>query len=356
MARRSIKWNRWFTIAAEVAGLAISFYLLLISMRVLYPEQVPCPRSKWFHCQSVLRGEWSHVGPFPVAGLGVVYFLIQLALSIALNKFRRGWAWLKLLVVFCGLLFVAWLRAVEFVWLKGICPWCWAVAGCVLMEAIFVYPLGVPPFPKLRLPARVGTVVGVVVVLIAICTGGAWWLLQREKEALRRELAVAQATPSPTPTPQRTPKIENPREKPSPTPRPNPSRSNSPQQGSVEEGVLPTQEVKLLAKHGWTVVASTESVENYLGKEEPVLLLVFDPQCEECQAFIRGGLETDELAKLPVKLVAVEQSSFYGPLSREVKNVPTLLLVDQDRKIRFKHEGRMSTSALVREIENALGS
>jgi len=360
MARKTLKWNRSLTIAVEVLGLGLSFYLLLISLKIVYPGEVPCPRGKIFHCSTVLRGPWSKVGPIPISLLGVLYYLAHLFLSATWEK-RRVWITrLKIVFVLGGLGYIAWLRAIEFVWLKGLCPWCWAVALSTLVQAFLVYPLASPPLPRGTFWTRVGYVVGGWLILVVLSVGIGAILYTREQIRAREELGVRKQ-PSPgekksatLPKPTAAPIKETVR--PASTATPTPSHKTLPptNDGSVEEGVAITNEVKLLVKHGWTVVASTESVNRYIKEEAPVLLLVFDPWCEECQAFIRGGLETDVIRRQPVKLVAIEQSSLDGPLSSEVQNVPTLFLIDRNKNILFKHVGRMTTDELVRAIDENL--
>lgn len=360
MARKTLRWHRWSTLVVELVGLAVSTYLLLISLKVLYPGNVPCPRGSWFHCHSVLRGEWSKIGPIPISLLGTLYFLAQAFLTVAAEK-RRTWASAtKLAFGIGGLLFLAWLRAVEIVWLRGLCPWCWAVVVCTLVELTLLYPLASPPLPRVGWIHRIGWVVGAFLVAVVVATGLGYFAYERQQRAARHELATvrtrpAEATRSPVPTRvelPRPPAASAPTKAPPVTPK---SKVAPPRnEGSVEEGVPVTNEVKILVKHGWTVVASAQSVEKYIREESPVLLLVFDPWCDECQAFIRGGLESDEIRRQPVKLVAIEQGSLTGKWNSEVTHVPTLLLIDRQGNILFRHEGRMTTNELLAALDRHL--
>lgn len=362
MTRRQLKWPRWTTFCVELLGLGLSLFLVLISFKIIYPTEVPCPRGKLFHCTSVLRGEWSKWGPIPISVLGVVYFLFQSFLT-ALAERHRPWIHrVKIGGAAGALLYLAWLRAVEIVWLKGLCPWCWAVALVTLLEVYLLYPLAMPPLPRLSVGKRVGAIAAVFLASVVVATGFGFWLFEREqthaKRELARELGQKTAVPSTTPVAK---KAANPPDAP---PRvaevkPSPTRAverNSPPQnvGEVEEGVLLTNEIKILVRHGWAVVSSTKSVNRAIEKESPVLLLVFDPFCEECHAFIRGGLESQEIRKLPVKLVAIEQSALEGKLSNEVSHVPCLMLIDRAGNVLFKHEGRMTTPEVVKAVETHL--
>ncbi|MGB9690908.1 MAG: vitamin K epoxide reductase family protein [Candidatus Sumerlaeaceae bacterium] len=360
MARKNVKWLRWLAFVVELAGFAISVYLVLISFRIIYPDTVPCPRGKLFHCASVLRGEWSKIGPVPISVLGALYFLAQAFLTAAAER-SRGWVHsLKVWLCVAGLAFISWLRAVEIVWLKGLCPWCWAVALATFLEAFLVYPLASPPLPRLSWPKRLGYLAAAILVFVIVATVFGFVIFEREQQAARKELSketAAQPTPKPKPTvaPLPTRVTAPPAATQSPQPSPTKGRPGPPSNvGSVEDGVPVTNEIKLLVKHGWTVVASAESVQRYIRNDAPVLLLVFDPWCEECQAFIRGGLESDEIRKQPVKLVAIEQGSLEGRFSAEITHVPTVLLIDRAGNILFKHEGRMPTQQVISAIEKHL--
>ncbi len=362
MTRRQFKWPRWTTYCVELLGLGISLYLVLISFKIIYPNEVPCPRGKLFHCTSVLRGEWSKWGPIPISVLGATYFLFQAFLT-ALAERHRPWIHRAKLAGAAGaLVYIAWLRGVEIVWLKGLCPWCWAIALVTLLEIYLLYPLAVPPLPRLTVGKRIGALAGAFLACVVLATGVEFWQFERQQTHARQELAREvdrqKAKPSPTPaptkptsTPSATPRPAEAR----PSPIPAAERTAPPQNlGEVEEGVLLTNEIKILVRHGWSVVASTKSVNRFIEKESPVLLLVFDPFCEECHAFIRGGLESQEIRKLPVKLVAIEQGSLEGKLSHEVSHVPCLMLIDRAGNVLFKHEGRMTTAEVLKAVETHL--
>jgi len=354
MTRKALKWYRWSTLVVELAGFAISLYLVLISLKIIYPGEVPCPRTRLFHCTSVLRGEWSKMGPIPVSILGALYFLGQAFLTVAGEKHRQWILRAKVVGATGAFLYIAWLRAVEIVWLKGLCPWCWAVAVCTLLEVYLLYPLASPPLPRTGWGRRLAYLLGGFVVAVAATTLLGFWVYEQSQRAARQELAQEAKRPAPRAAapPATTPAVKAPAATPRPTPRPKviPPENT----GSVEEGVPVTNEVKLLVRHGWTVVAATESLTKYIREEAPVLVLVFDPWCEECQALIRSGLENDEIRKQPVKLVAIEQTSLVGKLSNEVTHVPTLLLVDRAGNVLFKHEGRMETRELIDAISTHL--
>jgi hypothetical protein len=219
--------------------------------------------------------------------------------------------------------------------------------------------MGTPPLPKLKLAPRIGWLSGILLFMIgiAVAGGSVWKDMEQERRRSERLEALkrAEATPTPEPPkPRATPALTIAAKTPAPTPQPRPPASPTPAHGIVEEGVLETDEVAILSKRGWNVVAVTESVQSYIRSKPPVLLLAFDPFCEECHALIHDGLDTNDIARLPVTLVAVEQTSLEGELSDQVKNVPTLLLIEASGKTLFKHEGRMETKVLTAEIEKSL--
>lgn len=342
----------------EIVGLVVSAYLVLISFKIVYPGEVPCPRGKLFHCASVLRGEWSKIGPIPISVLGFLYFLIQAFLSAAAER-ERVWVHRAKAILGAGaLVFLAGLRSIEFVWLKGICPWCWAVAAIALVELVLCYPLASPPLPRAGWGRRIGYTVGAFAVCTIIAVVIGFVLYERQQQDARNELKTEKTQklpPQPSPPPVPTKAVARTTPSSLPSPAPTKTRNGPPRnEGDVEEGVPVTNDVKLLVRYGWTVAAAMDSVNRAIREEAPVLLLVFDPWCEECQAFIRGGLENDEIRKLPVKLVAIEQTSLTGKLSTEVQNVPTLMLIDRKENILFKHVGRMGTRELIEAVEKHL--
>ncbi len=367
----------------EVVGLGIAVYLALIAFHVIYGGEVPCPRSKLFACESIVRGMFSKIGPVSIALLGVLYFVFQLGLTALLKRGRWAVA-AKVLAVFAGLFFIAWLRSLELVYMKKICPWCWGVALTVLAQAAISWPLAVPPFPRLRLTGRIAMAFLLFFAFLGVTT--ATELLFRpsaggtvrffghkpadsdmvavevdEKPALEAGASEkpattapqeAKPTPKPTPTPQATKAAVSPSasptlaKSPAPTPRPVPVADEP----EPPMDLMDIPELVMLQQRGWRMVATTERVEQLIQTRGPVLLMVYDPFCEECHATMRRGLNSDAVDRLPVTRVAIEQSSLTGPLSAQVTHVPTLLLIDPQGQVHWRHEARIEAAKLVEEI------
>src|SRR5690606_25351204 len=103
---------------------------------------------------------------FSVAAMGAVYFLCQLMLTLGLRE--RSAQLTKALFVLGGLVFVAWLRALEIIYIREICPWCWGVAFVTLIHAGLTYTLVAPPLPRLKAGGITGVVLGGFIVLIGL--------------------------------------------------------------------------------------------------------------------------------------------------------------------------------------------
>jgi uncharacterized membrane protein len=61
------------SLAVALAGLAISAYLTVEHYTA--STLLACPESATINCQKVTTSQWSHIGPVPVAVLGLGYFL-----------------------------------------------------------------------------------------------------------------------------------------------------------------------------------------------------------------------------------------------------------------------------------------
>lgn len=405
-------------VTVEAIGLAIAVYLTLISLRLIYDGEVPCPRSRLFACESVVRGMFSSIGPFSIAVLGSVYFAVQLCLTGLLSRGRWA-AVLKVLAVLSGLLFVAWLRSLELVYLKKICPWCWGVALTVLAQTVLVWPLAVPVFPALKLPGRVAASLTLLFAFLGLTSsvellfkpssGGTTRFFgwtpketaaapsEEEKEEGDAEAkekpdgadrkvpaslekvsgdkppkpektprTVAQSTQAPkteTAEPLARPRDTMPTPPPgdsfysyTPTPAPPaPAPAPTPAADEPEPPIdLPdVPELQIMVQRGWRMVATTERVEELIRTRGPVLLMVYDPFCEECHATMRG-MNTDEVQNLPVTRVAIDQSSLIGTISSYATHVPTLLLFSRDGQLLWKHEARIKSKKLVDEVTSRL--
>ncbi|MCX7717842.1 MAG: hypothetical protein N2111_05495 [Candidatus Sumerlaeaceae bacterium] len=377
MARKAGRWGNAPLVAIELLGFAMAFYLFLISARILYPESVPCPRGSIFACQSILRGPFSKFGPFSIAALGVIYFVAHLALT-GLIRPKGNLLLIKFAGAIAGLAFVSYLRSIELLWLHKICPWCYGVALMVLVQVFVLLPMVSPPLPKLKIAQRLGAVVGLFALFILGGMGLAAALGKPER-ALAHGLIPAGVLPTaqspaeepkpaeiaPTPEPSPTPamaRTHTPRPAASPTPQPKMTANASPKELPrpadnalvIRESELDNEETRLLRRLGWRIPGEIESVNQAVAKHPPVLLVVFDPYCEECAHLIMKQLPDPEVTSLPVTKLAMEQAAMQGPLSAQVTHVPTILLIDKSGQVVFRHVGRIEPAALAASVRQAL--
>ncbi|TAM92872.1 MAG: vitamin K epoxide reductase family protein [Jatrophihabitans sp.] len=112
-------------------GLAISTYLTV--EHFTSSLTLACPESAAINCQKVTTSSWSHVGPVPVAVLGLAYFVVMTALC-------TPWAWrvpaldlVRVAGAVLGVLVALYLVWVELFRVDAICLWCTGVHVCTLL-------------------------------------------------------------------------------------------------------------------------------------------------------------------------------------------------------------------------------
>ena len=358
MARKKRGFPRLAIGIIEVIGLGIAVFLMLISMGVIYAGEIPCPRGRIFACHSVLRGKFSHMGPFPIAHMGVLYFVVQLALTWALGRFRAIPV-LKVLMTVGGVAFVGYLRSIEILWMRAMCPWCLVVALMVVIESVLIYPMAMPPLPKVGWFGRTVLVLLFFFAVVGItCAGGQF-------------IRIPKTLPPKPVTPTRKPAVETPRATATPkprangrtngaqkTPKPTPVPEPDPTPMAEDADLLPypdTPEGLVFRDRQWRLVANTEALHRIIDAEAPVLLLVYDPYCPVCEQVITKVLSDERMDLLPITKVAIDQRELIGDISTEVANVPTLLLLGPGGQIVFKHEGLIGLDDLMTRVERGIG-
>lgn len=354
----------------EVIALGVSTYLALISTHLI-GGKLPCARSRWIACESAVQGPFSHLGPLSVAGMGVVYYLIQLSLTAGMCD--RAAQICKALTVGAGLFFVAYLRAIEIVWLKKLCPWCWGVAALTLIDAGLIYYLVAPPLPRLH-PAKliIGIIIGFLLLVgaetlleMGLKTGRL--MLNQERTSLsasestrntEAETAIEKpakqtpakhvTTPAPTATPVATQAAVQ---------SPMPSATAAPKVAlPPEPELIDVPEAQILKSRGWRHAGSGADVIKYVKAKCPVLVLAYDPFCSHCHDLITTIINTPEFSALPVTFVAIQEDKINGQLDKLVGNdVPTMLLFGCDGTVLWKHTWtKASLKELTTEIRAAL--
>ncbi len=119
------------SLIVSVAGLTVSGYLT--AEHFSSGVTLACPESATINCQKVTTSHWSHVGPIPVAVLGLVFFTSMAALC-----FPSLWKWRALDPVRVTGALLGVLTAVVLVWIElfrinAICMWCTGVHVCTLV-------------------------------------------------------------------------------------------------------------------------------------------------------------------------------------------------------------------------------
>jgi uncharacterized membrane protein len=113
-----------------VAGLLISIYLTVEHYTTA--TLLACPQSVTINCQKVTTSRWSHVGPLPVALLGLLYFLAMTALCTPIAWRRPILDRLRVTAAGIGVVTVIYLVWIELFRVNAICLWCTAVHACMI--------------------------------------------------------------------------------------------------------------------------------------------------------------------------------------------------------------------------------
>jgi uncharacterized membrane protein len=119
-------------------GVFVSLYLTLYKLG--YIGTLACGTGG---CETVQLSKWGDFLGVPVAGWGVVYYVVVLALAIAgvQERFARSRSLTMVLVVVTGwgLLFTAWLTYLELFVIHAICRWC--VGSATMTVLLFALAL-----------------------------------------------------------------------------------------------------------------------------------------------------------------------------------------------------------------------
>lgn len=126
------RWLQVSTLVLAVAGLAVSAYLTYEHFTA--STTLACPDTGAINCVKVTTSSYSTVVGFPVALLGLFFFLAVSPLMLP-TAWRATQPWLsrvRLLAVTLGVLFVLYLVWAELFRIDAICLWCTAVHGLTL--------------------------------------------------------------------------------------------------------------------------------------------------------------------------------------------------------------------------------
>lgn len=161
-----MKSQRAWMIALAVAGLAVASYLAIVHHS---SGQVPlaCAAGGVVNCELVTSSAQSMIGLFPVADLGVIWFVVTLGLltlervSASERFYYAELAWSAV-----GLLMVLYLIYAELFLIGAICVWCTVVhvltIGLFLLALARIFEVGRddlsdPTFPPLAASAGART-------------------------------------------------------------------------------------------------------------------------------------------------------------------------------------------------------
>jgi len=117
-----------------VAGILVSGYLF---WKGADPASVTC--SIGGGCETVLSSPYAKMFGFPVAGLGIIWYVVALTL-VWLVYFRRVWAELPIQIwAAFGLAFSFYLLYLEKYKIGAYCTWCLVSLGLVILITVLVF-------------------------------------------------------------------------------------------------------------------------------------------------------------------------------------------------------------------------
>ena len=118
------------SLVVALVGLAISIYLTFEHFTA--STTFACPETGTINCQKVTTSAWSHIGPVPVAVLGLVFFT-GMSLLCSPPAWRiRALVPVRMTGAVIGVLSALYLVWVELFRVDAICLWCTAVHVCTL--------------------------------------------------------------------------------------------------------------------------------------------------------------------------------------------------------------------------------
>lgn len=118
------------SLVVALTGLAVSAYLTVEHFSSA--ATLACPESARINCQKVTTSHWSHLGPIPVAVLGLVFFAVMSVLCVPPLWRRRALDPLRVAGAVLGVLTALVLVWIELFRIDAICLWCTAVHICSL--------------------------------------------------------------------------------------------------------------------------------------------------------------------------------------------------------------------------------
>jgi uncharacterized membrane protein len=118
------------SLLVALAGLVVSAYLTVEHFTASIT--FACPETATVNCQKVTTSAWSHLGPIPVAVLGLAFFAVMAALCSPPAWRVRALGPLRVAGAVLGVLTALGLVWIELFRVDAICLWCTAVHICAL--------------------------------------------------------------------------------------------------------------------------------------------------------------------------------------------------------------------------------
>ncbi len=131
----------WIVTLAAVIGIILSAVSLQAHYRTDKSEF--CDLNETFNCDLVNRSEYSHIGPVPVAGIGLAGYVFLLALSRISPQRKRDW--IIFLSALTGQVFALYLTYVE---AYVLATWCILCLASLAMISIITATSGVLAFRR----------------------------------------------------------------------------------------------------------------------------------------------------------------------------------------------------------------
>lgn len=117
--------------AVALLGLAIAGYLTVEHYNS--STTLACPETGTINCAKVTTSSWSHLGPIPVAVLGLIFFAAMALLTSPPAWRTRALDPLRVVGAAVGVASALYLIWVELFRVNAICLWCTAVHVCTVL-------------------------------------------------------------------------------------------------------------------------------------------------------------------------------------------------------------------------------
>ncbi|MGH9058328.1 MAG: vitamin K epoxide reductase family protein, partial [Acidimicrobiales bacterium] len=121
------RWPAWIGTVLSLVGIGVSSYLTYAHYTTA--TSLACPESGIVNCVKVTTSQYSHIFGFPVAVLGLAFFVAMLPLQLPV-AWRVQWMPLRaarLAATVVGVGMIVWLLYAELFKLDAICLYCTAV-------------------------------------------------------------------------------------------------------------------------------------------------------------------------------------------------------------------------------------